>query len=1003
MSDGKSHPRSVFYRVAFTGVSSVKGDASVLNGDFILRPEGSGVWRMELPEIFGFSALCLSILDNRTGGFEARLWLEGNESGPVWIQTLVADLVDTTILNRSNSEKVSGTWPDQVSVTSLQVPGRAPAFRIASAPSSEEVATMMAMSGGSPGSDPSICDCQICRILYYDATVSGITAGDECGIGCLVGNATWRLENEQPHNLQEVCGWWQDVDLGQCDFQDPRLSIGYSHEMPCQAIMHFSYGGIDSPAWEKHFGPGEWPPTTCLTGPTTLTFARSSFGYCNYSESTVVITPVLPEDLTLLKWEAAQCMPRTSCCITVPVPPPRLDVVNCTFEEQCCPCGSDLIPDPPLPGIACGDTGSCGCMGRLNLRNGNLALNFSMPNAGKLGAIDSFTYNSGSSFGDCSAGGCSAGRGTSSMIQRSVTGSIDSVLAYVTKCDGSQDWYHCLDESTNYYVPYPGVLNTLKRLLDGFGDLLGWEEKDGPKTYEFNADGELTRIKLDCGNGTSQEWQFNRNSPLSSITDPVGRRTTYAYNGSGYLRRIEDPYNRRTTFVVNAGGYLTHHVTPELCTTELRYNAGDQLIASISPEGLRTSYSYDTIGWCNGVTTPSGARYTYTYRDVLTTRITEPGNAVTTVVHDLLRNIRAVINPLGNRVSYTYSGTLPTAFQSATTAQKSIRYTLVSGNRMQVHAVTTNDGITTYVYDTSGRAIASINPLGQRSSVVRSTNGVVKARINSLGLRTTISYAAFGPSAVIDPLGHRTTTLYDSLGQVSATINPLGHRTTMTWINGQRRSTRSPVGAISTVVYDVNNRVRANINPLADRTTNVYDAGCRVIATVQSNGARTTNVYAFGRQVATINPLGLRFTLVYSGNGHRVATISPMLRRSTTVYDIAGRPVAAISPSGLRTTTILDAGGRVVASIDSAGLRSTTIYDTCCSRPKATVAPNAGHGRALCTTSSAVRFARRDPREPSRRQSTMFSIGPSAASIRSENAQPRFMTRRTERLPASIP
>ena len=233
----------------------------------------------------------------------------------------------------------------------------------------------------------------------------------------------------------------------------------------------------------------------------------------------------------------------------------------------------------------------------------------------------------------------------------------------------------------------------------------GWTEKDGDRTYKYHADGRLKSITIKCGD-EEKTWTMNYGSPLASISDPFGRRLTYTYDASDYLRRIEDVFNRMTTFVVDASGNLVKHITPELCVSELKYDSEDRLIAHVDPDGGRTSYAWDDNDWCSGVTSPDGSRYTYLYRDWQTTRVTDPGGHVTTVTHDLYRNIVAVENPLAQRVSYTFDGLYPVVYQDVNGIRTTVTYSKPAHYVHKISSVLTPHERTTYVYDSNGRTIA---------------------------------------------------------------------------------------------------------------------------------------------------------------------------------------------------------------------------------------------------------------------------------------------------------
>jgi YD repeat-containing protein len=133
---------------------------------------------------------------------------------------------------------------------------------------------------------------------------------------------------------------------------------------------------------------------------------------------------------------------------------------------------------------------------------------------------------------------------------------------------------------------YVGSPNNLNNTLNG-SSTSGWTETqpDGT-TFNYDTSGFLRTIRNNAG----VRWTLTWNSGFTlveHIDGPLGRRTSFAYDGSNNIRRIQDPSGRITSLTVNAGN-LVRIVTPELCTTSLVYNSTNSLAAWIDPLGLRT-------------------------------------------------------------------------------------------------------------------------------------------------------------------------------------------------------------------------------------------------------------------------------------------------------------------------------------------------------------------------------------------------------------------------------
>jgi RHS repeat-associated protein len=237
---------------------------------------------------------------------------------------------------------------------------------------------------------------------------------------------------------------------------------------------------------------------------------------------------------------------------------------------------------------------------------------------------------------------------------------------------------------------------------------------------------------------------------------------------------------------------------------------------------------------------------------------------------------------------------------------------------------------TTTTYDVAGRAIASIDPLGNRTSTTFDAASHSIASINPLGLRTSTNYDSVGRAiASIDPLGKRTTTTYDVAGRAITAIDPLGNRTSTTFDAASRTiASINPLGLRTSTNYDSVGRAIASIDPLGKRTTTTYDVAGRAIASIDPLGNRTSTTFdAASRTIASINPLGLRTSTNYDSVGRAIASIDPLGKRATTSFDAAGRSIASIDPLGNRTSTTFDAASRAIASINPLSFRTSTNYD----------------------------------------------------------------------------
>ena len=137
---------------------------------------------------------------------------------------------------------------------------------------------------------------------------------------------------------------------------------------------------------------------------------------------------------------------------------------------------------------------------------------------------------------------------------------------------------------------YAGSPNQYNNTLQGSMSS-GWTETqpDGT-TFNYDTTGVLRTIRNNAGVRWTLTWDSGVNF-VQHIDGPLGRRTTFAYDGSNNIRYIQDPSGRLTTLTINGNNDLVRIVTPELCTTSLVYDDAHHLTAWIDPLGNRNTYS----------------------------------------------------------------------------------------------------------------------------------------------------------------------------------------------------------------------------------------------------------------------------------------------------------------------------------------------------------------------------------------------------------------------------
>ena len=223
------------------------------------------------------------------------------------------------------------------------------------------------------------------------------------------------------------------------------------------------------------------------------------------------------------------------------------------------------------------------------------------------------------------------------------------------------------------------------------------------------------------------------------------------------------------------------------------------------------------------------------------------------------------------------------------------------------------DGLTTeYELDSAGFITATTYSTGARIEYEyewRASGLVPLAVIDSQGLvQVTECDNAGRPLASVDPAGRRSSVIRDVRGLVTEIIDPIGNVTKVEY---------SPEGWVTKV-----------INPDGSEQTMVYDGEGNQIETIDEVGTRTVvkhTVFDKVQEVLAANGGVTRYT--YNTQMEPIAITNADGHTWRFEYDLAGNIVKEIDYNGLVTETRRSPDGLRLDTIDGEGT-VTTIYDT---------------------------------------------------------------------------
>ncbi len=513
-----------------------------------------------------------------------------------------------------------------------------------------------------------------------------------------------------------------------------------------------------------------------------------------------------------------------------------------------------------------------------------------------------------------------------------------------------------LGVTTSYAYDANENLTSVARPLTGTG-----QTQRTVYAYDPARPGDLTGVT--DPNGKTWASTYDANGNHASQTDPLGDKKTFGYDPVGRLTSSvsprgnaagADPAQYTTSYAYDALDDLTSVSDPLGDRTTLAYDPDQNLTARTDANGHQTSYGYDVFDEPTTVTRPDGTRLGTGYDNAgNVTRQIDPAGRTTAYGYDALNRRTSETDPLGRFRGYTYD---PTGNRTSLTdpAAKTTSYGYDDANQLTSVAYSDNrtPGVG-YAYDGDGQRTSMSDGSGQSSyaydslhRLTRHSDGAAHAvsyGYDLNGQATSIIYpSALGGgggtvargyddagrlSSVGDWLGHTTQFGYDPDSQLTSQSYPNGASTTRAYDNADRLTSisdassaagqflnlpygRDPAGQLSsegpkTFAYDQNNRLQGQST--APAVTYGYDTADNPTSATVSGGASKTMSYDAAHQLATMTtswpPITANYA--YDSNGNRT---SDGIIPGAYAYDQANRLTGYLSSTtytydgdGLRT------------------------------------------------------------------------------------------------------
>ncbi|MGV8913610.1 MAG: DUF6531 domain-containing protein [Rhodoglobus sp.] len=454
----------------------------------------------------------------------------------------------------------------------------------------------------------------------------------------------------------------------------------------------------------------------------------------------------------------------------------------------------------------------------------------------------------------------------------------------------------------------------------------------GTERFAYDAAGNTTQHTDEAGNVT--KFEYNTAGLVTKETTADGAVRTYTYTPLGVVASATDQGGpagaaRTTTFDVTPQGQTTAAHLPDGSTVSFAYTAAGDLSSVTNQLGKTTSFAYDAVGNLSSVTDALGQTTTNSYdTSGRLTSATDATGATSSFVWDAGDRLLSSTDALGNTATYGYdaldhvtSVTDPLGAVTAFTWDELFHLT----------SVTAPDGaVTRYEYDSEDNLTASVDAAGARTELEVDDLGRPVKVTDAAGSVWATAYDVLGQvSTATDPLGSATSFAYDAMGRSTTVADSSGAVSSASYDQIGRLSTSTDaLGGTVTYAYTVNDQVAAVTDQLGKTASYLYDATGNLITTTDRRGQKWVSTFdAIGRTTSEKDPTGATTRYSYDSTARTVSVTNPLGATTITALDAVGRATTVTDPLGAVTAALYDAAGRLTQTTDANGAVSTAAYD----------------------------------------------------------------------------
>ena len=381
---------------------------------------------------------------------------------------------------------------------------------------------------------------------------------------------------------------------------------------------------------------------------------------------------------------------------------------------------------------------------------------------------------------------------------------------------------------------------------------------------------ELARYFID-ENGYVYKTTFDVNTgKIISESDPAGASTQHTYidnSDEGHTEEITNPLGNKTAYQYDGKGNLIKLTDHFGCFISMEYNDKNNLTRKVDKKGIVTTYSYY-----------------------------DGGQLLDTVTH-----------PLGNTIKHEYhgvaQGTVLSGLLKKTTESvggevfKTTEYKYENGYNNRTEVIDSLGNSTKEYYDTIGRLVKVTAPNQSDTVFTYDNMGRFLSETDGLGYSFTYTYDNAGNRILsTDKRGYITAYEYDAENQLVAIKDPSGNTSRIVYdAKGNKISETNVNTSTTKYEYDYKDNLVAVVDPLLNKTTYKFDAVDNMISVTDARGNETTYEYdALGKKTKETALLGKVTTYQYDANDNLISVTDAKGKVTHYEYDVLNRKTAVI-------------------------------------------------------------------------------------------------------------